>query len=167
METRVAQVLFFVFALAMGIAVVLFLGAPKHLAGWIPNRWNSASWIRKLRFALSRLPGGQIMQVVALSVLRYVVFSSQYVLLMYAFGYEGGFLLAYGIVALIFLGKSILPVMGIFELGVRESVAVLVMGVFALGSPMAVSSTFVLYMVNILLPTLIGVGAIQWIRGRG
>jgi uncharacterized membrane protein YbhN (UPF0104 family) len=88
------------------------------------------------------------------------------VLLMYAFGYTGGLGLGLGIVALIFFGKSVLPVMGIFELGVRETVAVLVMGVFALSKPMAVSSTFVLYVLNILLPTLLGILAVQRLGRR-
>jgi uncharacterized membrane protein YbhN (UPF0104 family) len=155
------RVLFLVFALAMGLVVFLFLAAPQHLARWLPQRWNSAVWIRKVRFALSQMPGRDIRRVVALSLLRYFVFSFQYVLLMWAFGYTGGLGLGLGIVALIFFGKSVLPVMGIFELGVRETVAVLVMGVFGLDKPMAVSSTFVLYVLNILLPTLLGILAVQ------
>lgn len=160
------RVLFLVFALAMGLAVFLFLAAPRHLAGWLPQRWNSAVWIRKVRFALAQLPGRDIRRVVGLSLLRYLVFSFQYVLLMWAFGYTGGVWPAMGIVALVFFGKSVLPVMGIFELGVRETVAVLVMGVFGLDKPMAVSSTFVLYVLNILLPTLLGILAVQRLGRR-
>jgi uncharacterized membrane protein YbhN (UPF0104 family) len=159
-----AQVLFVVFAAAMGVAVFIFLAAPRHFSGWIPTKWNSAAWIRKLRFALSHLPWPQILRVFLLSALRYGVFSSQYLLLMYAFGYTGSAFLGYGIIALVFMGKSVLPVMGIFELGVREWVAVMVMGVFGQASPMAVSSTLLLYLVNILLPTLIGVVALQRLK---
>ena len=161
------RVLFLVFAVAMGLTVLLFLAAPQHLARWLPQRWSSAVWIRKVRFALSRLPARDIRRVVGLSLLRYFVFSFQYVLLMWAFGYTGGLWLGMGIVALVFFGKSVLPVMGIFELGVRETVAVLVMGAFGLAKPMAVSSTFVLYVLNILLPTLLGILAVQRLGRRG
>jgi hypothetical protein len=131
----------------MGLAVLVFLAAPRHFSTWIPTKWNSAAWIRKLRFALSHLPWAQIVVVLLLSVLRYLVFSTQYLLLMYAFGYTGGILLGYGMISLVFLGKSVLPVMGIFE--------------------MVVSSTLLLYLVNILLPTLVGVLALQQLRARG
>ena len=63
--------------------------------------------------------------------------------------------------------ETVMNVAGIFELGVRETVAVLVMGVFGLDKAMAVSSTFVLYVLNILLPTLLGILAVQRLGRRG
>jgi len=138
--------------------------APKRFAAMIPSRWNKATWIRKTRFALQNLELRLVSRVMGLALLRYFVFSSQYVLLMYAFDYQGNWALAYMMVALIFLGKSVLPVMGVFELGVRESVALLVMTAFAATEATALGSTLMLYLVNILLPTLLGVVAMQRIR---
>lgn len=160
------RLIFVIVAVAMSVVVGLFLLAPATLARWIPGAWNKAGWVRKMRFALEHLEWSLVRKVLGLSLLRYFVFASQYVLLMLAFGYgiADGILLAYAMVALIFLGKSVLPVMGIFELGVRESVALLVMSYYGVGEVCAFSSTFLLYLVNILLPTLLGVWALQRIR---
>jgi uncharacterized membrane protein YbhN (UPF0104 family) len=163
------RLLFVIVASAMTVTIGLFLLAPGRLAGWMPGSWNKAGWVRKMRFAMQHLPWPLVRRVLALSFLRYAVFSTQYVILMLAFGYtlSDGILAAYCMVALIFLGKSVLPVMGIFELGVRESVAILVMSYYGVDAVCAFSSTFLLYMVNILLPTLLGVFALQGIRGQG
>ncbi|MEM0999279.1 MAG: lysylphosphatidylglycerol synthase transmembrane domain-containing protein [Bacteroidota bacterium] len=160
------RLLFVIFTLAMTVFIGLFLAAPGRLAGLLPGAWSKSEWVRKLKYAMEHLPWRLVRRVLGLSFLRYMVFSSQYVLLMLAFGYqvEDGLLLAYCMVALIFLGKSVLPVMGIFELGVRESVAILVMSYYGVDPVCAFSSTFLLYLINILLPTLIGVVALQRIE---
>ncbi len=159
-----SQGIFIFLAIVLGVLGVLLVLAPKRFAAMIPSRWNKATWIRKTRFALQNLELRLVSQVMGLALLRYFVFSSQYVMLMYAFDYQGNWALAYMMVALIFLGKSVLPVMGVFELGVRESVALLVMTAFAATEATALGSTLMLYLVNILLPTLLGVVAMQRIR---
>jgi uncharacterized membrane protein YbhN (UPF0104 family) len=149
-----------------GITLGLLL-LPGRLARMIPAGWNRRAWIRKTRFALQHLDMRQVGKVLALSALRYFVFSTQYVLLMYVFQYEGGIAAGYWMVALIFLGKSVLPVMGILELGVREAVALVVMVGFGSVEAVALGSTLMLYLVNILLPTVMGLVALQTLRGGG
>ncbi len=160
----ISQGIFIFICVVLGGLTLLVLLAPKRFAGMIPSRWNKAVWVRKTRFALQNLELGLILQVLGLALLRYFVFSSQYVLLMYAFQYQGSMAEAYVMVALIFLGKSILPVMGALELGVRESVALVVMTTFAVAEATVLGSTLMLYLVNLLLPTLLGVIAMQRIK---
>ena len=146
------------------MVLALFLASPRFLSKSIPSRWNASVWIRKLRFALSRLPISTVAKVIALSWARYLIFATQYWLLMVAFQFEGAAWMGYSLVALVFLGKSVLPVMGIFEFGVREWVAVMVMGIFGQNGSMAASATFILYLVNILLPSLVGVLALHRLK---
>lgn len=158
----------FVF-LSIVLAVIAFVMVlvPKRFAAVIPQRWNRAAWVRKTRFALRNLDGRLVSRVLGLATLRDFVFSTQYVLLMYAFQYQGGIGAAYWMVALVFLGKSVLPVMGILELGAREAVALVVMTAFGVQEATAIGSTLLLYFVNILLPTLLGVAAIARIKENG
>jgi uncharacterized membrane protein YbhN (UPF0104 family) len=160
----ISQGIFIFLSVVLGGMALLLVIAPRRLATLIPARWNRATWIRKTRFALQNLDLRVVLKVLGLALLRYFVFSSQYVLLMYAFEYQGPAMEAYAMVALIFLGKSVLPVMGIFELGVRESVALLVMTAFGAAEATALGSTLMLYLVNILLPTLLGVIAMQRVK---
>jgi uncharacterized membrane protein YbhN (UPF0104 family) len=156
--------IFIFLSIALTIFVAGLLIMPNALSQWLPAKWNRRAWIRKLRFALQNMDAALLMKVVGLSAIRYWTFSTQYVLLMIAFGYEGAWLPAYGMVAIIFLGKSVLPVMGLMELGVRESVALVVMTAFGLPETLAIASTFLLYLLNMLLPTLLGVAALQSLK---
>ncbi|HHG83536.1 MAG TPA: hypothetical protein ENJ82_02205, partial [Bacteroidetes bacterium] len=82
------RLIFVIVTIAMSLAVGLFLLAPATLARIIPGSWNKASWIRKMRFALEHLEWPLVRKVLALSLFRYFIFSSQYVLFMLAFGYS-------------------------------------------------------------------------------
>ena len=88
--------------------------------------------------------------------MRYLAFSLQYYFLLIAFGYEGSFLLALAMILAVFLVKSVIPSITLTELGIRESVAMTIMGVFAVSGFIAFSSTFLLYLINIILPALVG-----------
>lgn len=162
-----AQGVFVFLSVVLGAVSVVVLVFPKRAAALIPGRWNKAAWVRKARFALQNLEMSRVSQVMGLSALRYFTFASQYVLLMYAFQYDGGAVEAYWMVALIFLGKSVLPVMGVLELGAREAVALVVMTAFGAAEGTAIGSTLLLYLVNILLPTVLGVVAMQRLGSSG
>ena len=88
--------------------------------------------------------------------MRYLAFSFQYYLLLIAFGYQGSLLLALAMILAVFLIKSVIPSITLTELGIRESVAMVIMGGFAVSSFTAFSSTFLLYVINIILPALVG-----------
>lgn len=156
--------LFLALVLLTATLILLFLFRPQRLNALVPKSWNRYNWVRKLRFATENLAWGNVRVVIGLALLRYLTFSTQYVLLLLAFGWDGPLLVAYGMVALVFLGKSVFPVMGIFELGIRESIAIEVMGIFGLGAAAAFNATLFLYLLNIILPTVIGVAALQGMR---
>ncbi len=163
----VSQGVFLFLSLVLGVISFVMLVIPKRFAKIIPQRWNRAAWVRKSRFALQNLEMRLVGKVMGLAALRYFVFSLQYVLLMYAFGFEGNPIDGFWMVALIFLGKSVLPVMGILELGAREAVALVVMTAFGAAEVTAIGSTLILYFINILLPTLLGVVAMQRVKENG
>lgn len=119
------------------------------------------SWVEKARGAIKHIDIKTLLSVIGLGTIRYLVFSLQYYCLMLAFGYEGAFLLALSMISLIFFIKSIIPFVAVAELGIRESVAITVMGAFMLPAIMAFSSTFILYVCNIIVPALMGLFVIN------
>jgi hypothetical protein len=92
-----------------------------------------------------------------LALLRYLVFLMQYILLMYAFGYHADIGTAAALVATIFLLKSFIPSLFYLDMGVREVIAIGLMGALDISTAIAFSSTFTLYLINILLPALAGI----------
>lgn len=101
-----------------------------------------------------------------LSVLRYCIFSLQYVLLMFAFGYEGSIAMAFVLVAVVFIVKSVIPSISLAELGIRESVAIAVMAIASIPATVAFLSTFLLFICNIIIPALIGLVGIYRLPNR-
>ncbi|MEO0470067.1 MAG: lysylphosphatidylglycerol synthase transmembrane domain-containing protein [Bacteroidota bacterium] len=122
------------------------------------------SWLEEARQSLSQLERQSIIWVLLAGAIRYVVFSSQFLLLMYALGYDGDVWLAFGMVGIIFLTKSIVPSIALTELGIRESVAIAIMGGWGFSVLMAFGSTFLLYLINIALPALIGLAFVYRIK---
>ncbi|MEZ4830306.1 MAG: lysylphosphatidylglycerol synthase domain-containing protein [Bacteroidia bacterium] len=112
--------------------------------------------VQKLISALASLRPGIIMPVLGLGLFRYLVFSLQYFSLAIAFGYQGETVLLLAMIWMVFLVKSVIPSVTLTELGIRESVALAVMGVFGVPAHIAFSATFVLYVVNIIVPSLSG-----------
>jgi len=99
-----------------------------------------------------------------LSFIRYAVFSTQYWMMMVAFGLDKPAILAFALIGLIFLIKSILPSLAFSELGIRESTALFVTGLFGISAITAFGSAFVLYLINIITPSLLGLIFIQRLK---
>jgi hypothetical protein len=66
-------------------------------------------------------------------------------------------LLAVWMILIIFLLKSFAPSVALSELGVREGIAIFVMEQFAVADPaISFNATFLLYLFNIVLPSVLG-----------
>lgn len=120
--------------------------------------------LQKTQDALQQIHPSFLLKILGLSLTRYCVFTFQYYLLLHAFGFEDAMLLAFQLVGLIFLVKSVIPSISLTELGIRETVAIAVLGAFAVPATTAFASTFLLYLINIILPALIGLAFVLRIR---
>ncbi|MFN0204605.1 MAG: lysylphosphatidylglycerol synthase domain-containing protein [Bacteroidia bacterium] len=129
----------------------------KKWVVFLPKKWLTWEIFAKMKTAICQVPIPLLLYILLLSTLRNLVFTLQYYLLLMAFGYEGETLLAFAMVSSVFLLKSVVPSISFSELGIRESVALTVMGAFAVASSTTISSTFLLYLYNIALPALVGI----------
>lgn len=106
----------------------------------------------------------ELLLVIALSLLRFVVFSTQLYFLFRLFG----IILPYGeamvIIAVIFFVMTMIPTIAITELGIRGSVSLFLLGIY-FGHPMhmapevnlgIVAATSSLWIINLALPALTG-----------
>jgi uncharacterized protein (TIRG00374 family) len=138
---------------AIGFLVLMYA---YPLAKQVIPEGSRNKYLRKIRLALRRLERAVVIRVVLLGLFRYCVFSIQYYLLMLAFGYSGNLMLGLVLIWSVFLVKSVIPYISLSELGVRESVAIAIMGAFGISAGIAFAATFVLYLFNIVLPSLGG-----------
>ncbi len=139
-------------ALVAGGAVVLFFSPQllRQLFLMVPflKRWESASAI------LEGYRRPELIRVMGLSVMRYAVFTFQFMLVLSVVAdvpLAGSML----VVPIIYLLTTLVPTMMLTELGVRGSVAVALFD--QMGSPGAVLlASFLVWLINIATPALAG-----------
>ncbi len=97
------------------------------------------------------------LQLFFLSLGRYIVFSIQFLLILNIFEIPLGVLTLFGGVSWMFLMKSIIPSFNFLsDLGVRELSALTFFDHYQVSQPAILTSSLLLWVINILIPVLIG-----------
>lgn len=91
-----------------------------------------------------------------ISFIRYVVFSTQYALLLYFFGIEISLIATLSGISLIYLIQSGVPLPPFLSMLARGEIALIVWSVFDASVLSILSATFTLWIVNLLLPAIVG-----------
>ncbi|MGY6562545.1 MAG: lysylphosphatidylglycerol synthase domain-containing protein [Luteibaculaceae bacterium] len=137
-----------------GVACILLLPLffnriKRYIDKFLPTFFTE---VQKLKM----LAPSVIIVSVVLSLSRYLVFSTQFVISLYLFGYEGGIFLAYQLIAVIYFVAAVIPAPVLAEIGIREAAAV---GVFAwIGIPTlpAFLAVLLLWIINLAIPAFVG-----------
>ena len=127
--------------------------------GWIRmlrDGLPSTGWIGKHVATLQAYSRKEHALILLLSALRYAVFASQYYLILLWFGFTGDAFDAYARIAVIYVVTTLVPTVALAELGLRESMAVLMLPAAGISPEAAFSATFFLYLVNIATPAAFG-----------
>ena len=96
-------------------------------------------------------------QIFILSFGRYIVFSIQYLLILSIFKIPLPMIVLFGGVSWMFLMKSIVPSFNFLsDLGVRELSVLTFFDLYNVSQPKILTSSLILWMINILIPVLIG-----------
>ena len=143
-------------ATALATAGLLALILLPRLARTAAQTLVPVAAVRRAVDAFGAIPRGEAAALVGLSAVRYVVFSSQFVLLVLAFAPGvawGGVALG---VALTYYAKSAVPQVTLGDLGVRESVAVFFLGAYGVAPAAALNASLAIFALNLLLPALVG-----------
>jgi hypothetical protein len=155
-----------VLTVAANLAIVmLFLNVSfltRLLLSLIPRRWRR---IRSYVKVFSRFRRGLLLQILSMSLIRYIVFTLQYLLLLLMFGVEYPWPHLLMLIGVIWFVMAAIPSFALAELGIRSSVAVAVFSVYATsGQPSettamtlaVVAASSLLWIINIALPALVG-----------
>lgn len=117
--------------------------------------------------ALSDFPKLLLFKTLLISALRYFVFSFQLYIALLLCNFQVTPALALIIIPLIFLFLAAIPTIALSEIGVRGSIAVFLFGLVSSGRKLpgnealaVISATTLLWLINIALPSLLGLVAI-------
>ena len=99
----------------------------------------------------------ELTNILLFSFSRYIVFSIQFLILLNVFEIDSSTFHSMLSVMLIFLVVSVIPTIVVAEIGVRGSVAIYVFSLFTINSIGVFSSTLLLWIINLVIPSLIGI----------
>ncbi len=112
--------------------------------------------IQKLRIKLKQLPIKILFTTLLFSAIRYVVFSFQFLYLLYLFNVDITFLTAISTVFLYYFMASVLPSIHLFDIVVKSSVALFLFTQLGIDSVKIISITGLMWLFNLVLPVVFG-----------
>ena len=102
----------------------------------------------------------ELLKTLYYSLSRYLVFTTQFIILLYVFKVEISLLNSILAIAASFFVIATIPTPALIEIGVREATSLIFIGLFSDNQIGIISATFSLWLINIAVPSLIGIGFI-------
>lgn len=145
---RIPNILVDMSSLMVAIVVVLFLlVAASFFFRYFLLRWRNNEYTQ--RFTIRRLG-----TIFAVNALRYVVFTTQLVLLL-VYDDMSLFVDVFIVATIYYLTITLLPTINIVDIGVKNEIAVIAFGSL-LTEPRIFTAVFVVWLLNTCLPSLLG-----------
>ena len=143
----------------LGIALMLFCFYNIDLVVTIAKRFPFADYLRnyvKHLAVLRNYTTETLSRVLIYSFLRYLTYSLQYYLMLLYFGIEVPLLAGMASIASIFLLQTSIPLPPIMGLLMRGDIAIYVWGPFCENEISILAATFSLWLINMILPAMLG-----------
>ena len=128
----------------------------KNIDSFFDN-FSFLAFLKPFFIVLKSYSNLEISQVFALSFSRYLIFSLQFLIILFIFQIELPILVLMMIIFLVFFVKTIVPsVSFLSDLGIRSMTSLYLFEFYNINSSIVIASTLTLWFINILLPVLIG-----------
>ena len=148
------KVIYSIAIICSALAFLIYFNQKKFFL-WISKK----KWAQKFRISFTnqqQFKSSLQVKVLLLSLIRYLVFSTQLILLLRFCGIHASFFQLFLLCTVFFLVMWFLPSFALTELGVRGSVAVLIFQNVSNNISGALLAVVLLWIINVALPALIG-----------
>lgn len=134
-------------------AGILLLVLLAGLSLWLIKKWNykiptTKKWCRTILFSL----------------LRYLLFASNWLLLLWLLDYESPILITMRNVSIFYLVVSIIPVFQIFDIALKWTAATYIFEGAFFNSELIIAATSIIWLTNSIAPTLLGCALLPFQR---
>ena len=114
------------------------------------------TWIIKTKHFLRSIPVHVIGKTVLFSMIRYLIFSFQFYVLLQLFQTDLSYLNAMMVISSMYLLASILPSVFIFDVVLKGSIAVYLFSFFNINEAIVLSCIMLMWVFNVVLPSVVG-----------
>lgn len=149
-----------IISIFFGVSVLTFIWAFINPSVWLffLNKISfKKNFIDKISDGIENLERTELSLVLCLSMLRYLVFSVQFYLLLQLFGINISYSQAIVLIPLTFLAITAIPTLAFTELGVRGSASILFIGMISAYHLGIITASLVLWAINVAVPAMIGI----------
>jgi len=147
-------IMLFLLILLNVLLVTLFLNASVFSV--VLSKIKFLRKFKKYNEVFSFYNSSELLEILLYSVGRYIVFTTQFFILLQVFDVQIGYIDAMILITTMLLVISIIPTIAITEIGIRGSIALFLFGLVSVNAIGILSATFVMWVINLLLPALIG-----------
>ena len=123
-----------------------------HTVGVFMQR-SRFGFVRKIGNGLYYTTASQLVKLITVSLLKYFAFSTQFLLILIAFGLDIAVIEAINV---FYLFLTFTPLINIFEVAVRSSWAILIFGRYSVNSISIIAASTLFWVMNFCLPTFVG-----------
>lgn len=145
--------------LASIVLLLVYFNIKKLINYFLHFKWTR-QWASKLQQSLfEHYTNKELFSALGYSLVRYLIYSFQYLCLLYFFGFEADLMATFLGVLIVYLLQTGIPLPPSTGLLARGNIALLIFGYISVSndaSTIILASTFSLWMINVVLPALIG-----------
>lgn len=145
------------FALAAGIAVICFFLWAINNVTIIQKKIKFIKWFQKMsQVADIKLSKALILKLISLSIVRYLVFTSQFYIMYNALLPQNQLVDIFISIAAYFMLTSLIPMISVIEPAIRAAIALFVFNNTGSDSIIIVLSSTFVWLINVVVPSVIG-----------
>jgi hypothetical protein len=147
-------------ALMFGSSVFILIGLLLYFnVGWLIRQFEKIPPFTKYApyvHVIGEIHKGELIKILGISLIRYLVFLVQYILVFKFFETGLGILPMAASTAVMFLMLAIIPTIALAELGIRGQISLFVFGLFSGNSLEILIASAVIWIINIIFPAVAG-----------
>ncbi|MEQ1625417.1 MAG: hypothetical protein ABL870_12035, partial [Sediminibacterium sp.] len=151
---------FWLDALLIGLTPGIFLFAVFYFNVALVIQWiERIPFVSKYKFFLEKmenLHNKELTRILLLSVLRYVVFLVQYLLLLKIFGVEASWQVLLCLVSVLFMLMAMIPTIALAELGIRGKLSLELFGLVTSQQLSILAVSAGIWIINLIIPAVLG-----------
>jgi len=145
-----------IYMIAMTTAVVAFI---YYRLSWLTTLVEKIPFVYKYKFLIESLEGfhwKELTRILALSVIRFVVFIVQYLLMLHIFNVQMHWFDAVCTTSVLFLVLAVLPTIPVADLGIRGETGIQLFGILSKNTGGIVFTAAGIWLLNIIIPAIVG-----------
>lgn len=142
-------------AMVLFLLLVVVFVSKIHSVGVFMQK-SRFGFVRKIGNGLYYTTVSQLVKLITVSLLKYFAFSTQFLLILVAFGLDITVIEAIVAVNVFYLFLTFTPLINIFEVAVRSSWAILIFGRYSVSSISIIAASTMFWVMNFCLPTFVG-----------